>query len=213
MSSIRVVLDLDGTLLDSSRRHYEVYLVLAKRFDIQPLPFSTYWNHRRSRRSNLEVLMLSGLNGSEKGRAEQGWSNLIESPHMLINDKLLPSVRDWLDRMHLIVDFVLVTLRSNESALENQLELLDISNFFLQVMVVPNQNNAAMAKVRAVQEARVDGVIAWIGDTETDMKAAELIGTRGIGVTSGIRSSDALREAGALEIYQDVTQIDFSRSV
>lgn len=205
---MRMILDLDGTLLDSSQRHYESYLVIAKYFNIQPLLFPIYWNLRRARKSNLEVLFLSGLERYEESRAEEMWRHLIELPQMLTYDQLFPSIKDWLDEKHLVVDFILVTLRHNEDALRNQLKLLGISDFFLKVMAVSHQADAAYAKARAVQDAGIKDIKAWIGDTEIDIKAAEIIGTRGIGVTSGIRNSDTLREAGALEIYENVTQID-----
>ena len=202
-----VVLDLDGTLLDTSVRHYGVYCLIAQSMQMRILPFSAYWQHRRRGLSNLEVLLQNGLLQGNRTLADSMWLEHIESVEMLKLDRLFPGVVGWLQAWEDTVRFALVTLRSDAQALKVQLARLGLSPHFRHVLIVPHQADAARGKAIAVKDSIHGNILAWVGDTELDMQAAQWIGARAIGVTSGMRTAQVLLAAGADDIFNVVTEI------
>jgi phosphoglycolate phosphatase len=207
-----VILDLDGTLLDTSKRHYAVYRLIAKRLQVSALSLSNYWERRRVGSSNLNVLFQTGLPMSQRETAKDLWLQHIESVKMLASDQLLPGVRTWLETYQDRLEFLMVTLRSNPQGLENQLRQLALLDYFKDILVVPHQPQAHIAKAQAVTKNASSGkVLAWIGDSGVDMQAAQAIGARAIGVKSGIRTSDSLLAMGASEIFDSLPKVDLGK--
>lgn len=203
-----IILDLDGTLLNTSFRHYAVYRLVACNAGIEPLQFSDYWRLRRAGLSNMVVLLQGGLPNSKRDIAKSMWLKHIESMTMLKLDKMFPGVLEWLQKRVKNVKFILSTLRSNPQALEIQIKLLGLTDYFEQIKVIPHQANPSSAKASSILDDAPDKILGWVGDTEVDMDAARKIGVLAIGVTSGMRTSQALRAAGAAKIYNCVTEIE-----
>ena len=202
-----IVLDLDGTLLDTSARHYAVYCLIARYLQIQVPSFTAYSQLRRTGMNNLDVLVECGLRLEDRKLAKLIWLKHIETLEMLKLDQLFPGVPEWLGSHENWIEFALVTLRSNAQALRTQLVWLDLLPYFQQVLDVPHQDDAAGAKAMAVGENVQADIVAWIGDSEIDIKAAQQIGVEAIGVTSGVRTAEALIAAGAHETHSLVTDI------
>ena len=91
-----VVLDMDGTLIDTAPRHYAVYALISNEINIQTITFNQYWDIRRRGFSNLGVLQQNGLQEKYSSFAAQMWARHIETDEMLILDKLYPGVKNWL---------------------------------------------------------------------------------------------------------------------
>jgi len=102
-----------------------------------------------------------------------------------------------------------VTVRSNAEALREQVGRLDLLRHFTDVVVVGHRSDADAEniKARAARHRLCDHPVAWVGDSEVDIEAAREIGARPIGVTSGIRTAERLRQAGAADIVDCVTAI------
>jgi phosphoglycolate phosphatase-like HAD superfamily hydrolase len=202
-----IVLDLDGTLLDTSARHYGVYSLIARSFQVQELSYSAYIELRRTGMNNLDVLTECGLRLEDREFAKSTWLKHIETLAMLKLDRLFPGVPEWLGSHENCIEFVLVTLRSNAQALRAQLVWLDLLRYFQQVLDVPHQTDPVGAKAMAVGKNVQAHIVAWIGDSEIDIRAARQIGVEAIGVTSGMRTAEALLRAGAHETHSLVTDI------
>ena len=207
-SSITVVLDLDGTLINTSPRHYVVYRTIVHQFGITPLPFNAYWKTRRQGLSNLDVLKENGLSSRHEALAAEMWLTNIESLEMLKQDQVFPGGMLWLEINQANVGFVLVTLRSHPDNLFNQLDWLGLTPFFKNVLVVPHQPKPHCAKANAVKTTIDANILIWIGDSEVDMLAAKLLSVPAIGVNSGMRSASKLKSAGARWLFDKITQIN-----
>jgi phosphoglycolate phosphatase len=202
-----IVLDLDGTLLDTSARHYAVYSLIAQSLQVQVLSFTAYIKLRRTGMNNLDVLTKCGLRLEDRELAKSTWLKYIETLAMLKLDQVFPGVPEWLGSHENCIKFVLVTLRSNARMLRAQLVWLQLLPYFQQVLDVPHQDDTVGAKARAVRENIQADIVAWIGDSEIDIMAAQQIGVEAIGVTSGMRTAEALLTAGAHETHSFVTDI------
>ena len=201
------MLDLDGTLLDTSARHYAVYSLIVRSLQVRLLSFTPYNQLRRSGMNNLDVLVKCGLPLEDLKLAKATWLKHIETLEMLKLDQLFPGVPEWLGSHENCIKFVLVTLRSNAKALGAQLGWLQLRPYFQQVLDVPHQHDPVGAKAMAVRQNVQADIAAWIGDSEIDIKAAQQIGVEAIGVTSGMRTAEALLSAGAHETHSFVTDI------
>ena len=202
-----IIVDLDGTLLDTSSRHYAVYQSIAQEFSLPLITFKEYWNLRREGADNISVLKQSELRESDCAQAESIWLEQIESIPFLKHDRVLPRVHEWLQSWSEDVHVTLATLRSQPETLQTQLAWYGLNACFSRILVIPHQPNPARAKADVVSQHVVDSIERWIGDSEVDMEAALMVGTTAIGVTSGMRSSRRLIEAGAVKVYESITHV------
>lgn len=202
-----IVLDLDGTLIDTAQRHYALYTTLGKRFSVDVLPFEDYWNLRRTGLSNIEVLRQGGLQVADSGTADAMWRRDIESPSLLQMDRVLPGVVDWLHEWSCTVHFALITVRSHTDFVNEQLKRMDLIRHLAKVVVVGHGPSMGNIKAAAARGHVTRHPVAWVGDTEVDIAAARELGAHPIGVTTGIRTAERLRVAGAEQILDSVTAI------
>ena len=202
-----VVLDLDGTLLETSARHYAVYTLITNSLRIPSLGFSTYWQLRRAGLSNLEVLLRSGLSNEQRTAVEATWFEHIESYEMLKLDRLFSDVLPWLEKWKGMIEFVLVTLRRDASAVKAQLAWLGLERYFRDVVILTHKEGPINVKASALKDRLSGDVLAWVGDSEIDMEAALQLGIHPIGVTSGMRTAEQLLKAGARAIFNLVTEV------
>jgi phosphoglycolate phosphatase len=202
-----VILDLDGTLLDTSARHYAVYLECAQDNDMVPLNLDAYWQLRRQGQSNLDVLLNSGLSASAAGKARHIWESRIEAQELLKTDRLFPGIFDWLKFWSAMFRFVLVTLRARQDNLEMQLRWLGLDSCLRSVYCAPPRSIKERTKAAEVPEHLRSQVFAWVGDTELDIQGALEIEARPMGVASGMRTKEALIASGAWRVYDWITDI------
>ena len=68
----------------------------------------------------------------------------------------------------------------------------------------------ALRRAAGVLRERGQGIGArfLVGDTPSDMAAAEAIGARGIGVATGTHSAEDLKRAGADAVFKDLSNLD-----
>ncbi len=202
-----VILDLDGTLLDTSARHYAVYLECAQDNDMAPLNLDAYWQLRREGLSNLDVLLRKGLAASAAGTAKHIWEKRIEAQELLKMDRLFPGIFEWLRSWCDTFRFVLVTLRTRQDNLKMQLKWLGLDSCLRSVYCAPHRSIKKGTKALAVPEHLRPQVLAWVGDTELDIQGALEIKARPIGVASGMRTKEALIASGAWRVFDWITDI------
>ncbi len=200
------ILDLDGTLLDCSRRHYQCYLDIVTELDRRAWSYQDYWRMKREARS-LSRILDSTDHELLKTYSER-WLELIESPDKLRLDQPFPGVvdklREWKGRGLL----VLATMRRQRNAVREQLAELDMLGLFDQLIVVHGRDKAA-----SVRDKLAFNFISltWIGDTELDRQAGLAMGARVCLVSNGIRDAKHLRMLGSdkhVAVYPDMTAID-----
>jgi phosphoglycolate phosphatase len=209
-----LIVDLDGPILEGSRRHHAVYSQILREAGYRPLGLEEYWGlkrHRTSRRSMLE------RSGAEKiyDRFAALWLDRIESQGMLSLDQLQPGAIDTLESWSRAgIEIVLVTARRDRTALEAQLERMGIRRLLARVLVAPFSERGS-EKARTLLEGRPGGASsarAWIGDTELDIEAAKQIGVLSVGVTCGLRSREFLQSLEADFLHDNLEEVSAAHS-
>jgi phosphoglycolate phosphatase len=186
-------LDLDGPLLDVSRKHYELYCDLVKGFVGVPLSFDDFWECKRQRVSDRNILERSGL----ASRAEEYSARkveLIETDAYLAFDTIQQGAMEVLSALKDNFMLVLVTLRRSRLALDLQLSRLGLDRALDRVLTssdVAAADHAEGWRIKS-QLVRDAGFCTgpsdfFAGDTETDIRAGQDLGTRTVAVVNGIR--------------------------
>jgi phosphoglycolate phosphatase len=189
-----LVLDLDGPLLDGMRRHHRCYSDILQQRKFQPVPIELYWEMKRNRVSRRVLLEYSNAL-SLYDEFLDAWINRIETREYLALDRLQHNVTNvllgWKQRE---LRLLLATMRNNSRNLAWQLDMLNLSRFFDDVVVVGSghdgANKAPEVKARMMGQ-RTDRVV-WVGDTEVDVAAARQLGVRVCALTCGLRTKEYL---------------------
>lgn len=191
-----IFFDLDGTLIDTSDRHYKVYKDILKSCGISnTLSKQEYWNHKREGRKTVELLPETcSKEFSQKFVYE--WVRKIEDKKYLNYDKVLPETFNVLSTFKDKSFLTLVTLRNNKRNLFWELNFLGLSNFFKEILVgspFEVKSKAPMIK-NYIEKFSKENDFIIIGDSEMDISAGKDLGMRTIAATYGIRSKEFLMD-------------------
>ena len=128
--------DLDGTILDTSKRYYSIYYNIIKELGGSPLTKKVYWDCKSNKISEYEIAIRSYLPQSLFNEYNDTRINYIESDYYLKFDKVWPELLDFIPSSKIYNRILLVTLRQKRQQLINQLENLGISDWFENIITV-----------------------------------------------------------------------------
>jgi phosphoglycolate phosphatase len=186
----KIFFDLDGTLIDSRQRLYQLFCSLVSE---NTLSFDAYWELKRSKSDHANILK-NRFQWPDNLIAEfqNKWLDLIEQPEWLALDKVFDGGFQVLDRLQFTCDLYLFTARQSEQRALIQLHELRIADYFKKVFVT-EQKVDKETLIQRSQLSIANSDIA-IGDTGVDVNLAKNIGCISVAVTSGFRSKEVLQE-------------------
>lgn len=205
----QIFLDLDGPLLDGKYRHYSCYSYILKKYGFDPIELESYWEKKRALLNRRELLELSSASSIyDEYLAE--WLSLIESKELLALDKVQEGAIDCLQAWKSLgVNLVLVTLRKNKEAVEEQLHLQGLAEF-LDTILVCDHVSGGLGKANAVRKCQDVQILpensVWIGDTEVDWEAARSLGVDIILVENGLRNKTYLQQMQGSTVVPSIQQ-------
>jgi Predicted phosphatases len=163
--------DLDGTLLDSRKRHQIVLNDILKKYKIK-LNTKDLIAYKREGKNNIDYLLSKGIAENLAKKIQKEWIENIEREKYLIHDKLY---RDTFSLLKKYKDFdrILLTARNNKKGLLKQLKTLKLMPYFKEICVVPTGKEASNNKARILKEKNA---ILMIGDTLSDYIASQKAG-------------------------------------
>jgi phosphoglycolate phosphatase len=203
MTGGTIFLDLDGPLLDVSERYHRLHCNLVSRHGGRPLDRETYWQAKRERVPEPEILASMGLSRQAVAEIDAVRGSLIESSEYLAFDRPWPWTIPTLQALAGVSRLVLVTLRRHPDRLLRQLDDLDLHTYFGRIVAGPGDGTVE-AKARLVRDEGIPvppGSI-MVGDTEIDIAGGKALNLRTIAVRSGIRS-DAHLECWSPDLLVD----------
>lgn len=155
--------DLDGTLLDSSRRHGEALKRAGSDFDIQFTDdkVSKYLQIKREGKTGLEALRTLGI--TKAAEIHRRWIQVIECEDLVRIDSLYPDTLATLQRTRSVV----VTSRQDSTLARAQVAWLGILDLLENFIAIRPQDN--ITKSTASKNYNFDAII---GDTEVDLQWA-----------------------------------------
>lgn len=191
---MKIFFDLDGTLIDISQRHYQVYKSAVVKFDGEPLPQKRYWQLKRDNTQWSELLKYSRIALKHESDFMTHFTHNIESQDMLSLDNLFAQSREVLKNLQKNHELILVSLRRNPRNLRLQLEKLGLTQYFKHILSGHSDTKEGVLtkKATVIQELGQLGQACIIGDTEADISAGKQLGIPSIALTTGIRSKEFL---------------------
>ena len=205
-----VLFDIDGTLVDSNDYHVRAWDVAFSEVDTH---FDDQAIHDQIGKGtdNLVPTLLPG-SSEEQQQAIGDRHGAVFKSRYLDEVKPFPGARDLLLRVHAAGHQVVLASSASQEELDHYLDLLDVRDIVSKTTTADDVKNTkpapdifatALEKIAPVQ---ADEAIV-VGDTPYDCDAARKCGIRAVAVRSGKFPDDALREAGAATIYDDVAQL------
>ena len=188
--------DLDGTLLDTSERHYRVYKDILSLYKVSNiLRKEEFWNRKRNGVKTVELLRRKT---SEKlvQKFTEEWFKRIENKKYLSHDNLLQENVDILSTLSNKDNLVLITLRNNKDNLFWQLKSLKLDKYFKEILIASSSSlNSKIFLIKHYLKKchgnNIDNNII-IGDTEVDIVSGKTTGILTVAVSCGIRSKEFL---------------------
>jgi phosphoglycolate phosphatase-like HAD superfamily hydrolase len=193
-----IFFDLDGPILDVSRKYYQVYKDIVLELGGNPLDFSTYWERKRKKLPDSETLDLSGLSQAKLEDFLVTRKHRIETPSYWQFDRVWKELLLFTTTSTLRGQVCLVTFRNDRVALMEELSSFGILDWFEEVITMPGDaasGDRSSVKADAVYQryGEVERGV-FIGDTETDIRAGKKLGLTTVAVTYGIRTSNYLQK-------------------
>lgn len=189
-----VFLDLDGPILDVSRRYYRVYREGCRQYGLSALDRSEYWRAKRAGLRNVELIRCQHPDADESAleRFSDYWLDHIEDPEALRSDRVHPGATEAISALGERRRRFLVTLRRHRPALLEQLDRLGLRSLFRTVLS-GHGSDGRDVKVELIEDApaRAAGGLV-VGDSGTDLGAGRELGMVTVGVRNGIRNSELL---------------------
>lgn len=194
----KLVLDFDGTLLDSRDRHTVLLRDLCVRngLSIPADDFAGYLPFKANGGNTFRYLTeRAGYAEDTAKQISRQWVERIETPAYLAMDSLYPDTTAFLRELCAAGTFelILISARQNRALLTEQLRRLQVDGFFANVFCVSPQY-AATEKSAVLAE--LDGVVLSIGDTEVDCHAAVENGVPFYALNRGFRSAAYWKQQG-----------------
>lgn len=208
MSQPLLIFDLDGPLLDVSRRYCQLYSFLVEDSGRTPLPSQDYWSLKRARTAEDIILKKSELADDVCRQLAQRRLELIETRDYISHDRLWPWTSEILSFLTNRFRMILVTQRSEPELLRWQLDELKLAGYFEKV-ITGRGDNTLTAKAGMV---RKHGVVvpercAIIGDTEVDVMSGKELGIQTVAVRCGIRNEEILLQYQPHHMLDDIREL------
>lgn len=182
----RIAFDLDGTLLDSRKRHQVVmdYVLNEMHLDIDT---SNLVSYKADGHNNVSWLESKGVDREKATSINKRWVELIEEERFLSEDVLYGNTIDILKKCSQNNYLLLLTARNNVDGARKQISKLGLFQYFDDIKIVETSKKTPNLKGKILKEEIID---EFYGDTESDMVAAEIAGCKFLVSTRGFRSPD-----------------------
>ena len=186
---MKIIFDLDGTLIDSRERLYYLFQHLVPASD---LTFEAYWNFKRNKIDHRKILETRYLfSEHDIVSFQKNWMDKIELPEWLAFDKPFKGITAYLMELKKQHDLYLVTARQYEASVLVQLAEFGWTNIFTKVLVTAQKTE----KINLINNAIATNLADWfVGDTGKDIETGKSLGMQTAAVLSGFLNREKLME-------------------
>lgn len=203
MSERLLFLDLDGTLLDVEPRNQHLHVDLVREAGGTPLPAAEYWDLKRRRVPEREILARTGISSEAAKEIAARRDLLIEEEAYLRLDQPWPWVPEVLAELALLAPLVLITLRRHRDRALAQLTALGLDHRFAHILIGRSDGTAeAKAALALTVDPAPDSIL--VGDTEVDVASGKALGFLTVAVASGLRDAEHLAAAAPDLLLDDL---------
>lgn len=195
--------DLDGTLIDSSERHFALLKDILNRMEIN-LNINDYMTYKRGGMNTKSYLLKKGFDDESAKLISNDWEKHIEDESYIDMDTVYSDAMPFLKKFKSKYNIVFVSARKREGALINTLNKCGIMPFADKVIIV-DVKDPAQSKSNAIVDLVTDDDVL-IGDTEADYRCAMSLNIKCYILNRGFRNIEFWTKVG-IESYGDLFQI------
>ena len=203
---MRIFFDLDGPILDVSKRYYKVFIDITYSNQISK---GIFWSFKKEKKPWKNIFKQAGLNLNEKIFLRK-WFGNIEKRRYLKLDRLQQKVKKVLAALRKKNSLYLISLRQSKSNLFWQLKYLGLDGYFDKVIHCKNTKSYGwLNKAKLIKQnlsSPKEAII--IGDTEIDIRAAKLAKIKSVAVLCGIREKKLLVKEKPDYIVSDIRNLN-----
>lgn len=194
---MKILFDLDGTILDSSERLYRLFCEL-----IPDCTFTKedYWNLKRNK-INHKMILEKYFSEYDFNEFNTKWLKLIEDEKYLKSDKLYDFTIPLLKSIN--NDIFLITARQSRKNLLEELEWFGIKEYFKDIYVTENK----IEKVDILRNLHITSEDILVSDMGKDILAGKEVGIKTVGVSWGFMNEEKLKEYKPDFIVSDYNEI------
>ena len=198
---MKIVFDLDGTLICSKKRLHELFCDLV---GSRELSFKSYWDLKFSGNSNQNILKNQfNYSGEEIDIFTKKWMSKIEDDYYLEMDRPIEGLQGFLQEASKKNQLYVCTARQSTSQAIKQLKELLVLDLFQDIFVTEQ-------KYTKLELLLNSGIIFskkdWsIGDTGHDIGTGKKLGIQTCAVLSGFMSETALKAYSPDLIVNNIT--------
>jgi phosphoglycolate phosphatase-like HAD superfamily hydrolase len=204
---MKIFFDFDGTLVDVSDRHYQVYKSLVENYEGVPLAKSVYWKLKRSKVNWKEILEKSSLSPSLLTEFLDDFRLKIEDPQELSKDTLVPNAVLTLKKLNAENELLLVSLRRHGDRLLDQVKSLGIDGYFVNILSGHSDERNELPKVKLIDSITKEKGSILVGDTESDIDASKDLGFISIAIATGLRNKTELKRHHPDYLLQTIEEV------
>ena len=205
-----VLFDIDGTLVDSNDYHViaweEAFAGAGAQFDRQVL------HDQIGKGTDMLVpTLLPDTDDEDQEKLGKAHGEAFKSK-FLDQVKPFPMARELLQRVQQAGQQVVLASSASKAELDHYLDLLDARDIVSETTSADDVKNTKPAPdifataLKKTGSLSAEEVIV-VGDTPYDIEAAKKCGIATIGLRSGNFPDEALQQAGAIALYDDVAAL------
>ncbi len=200
---MKLFFDLDGTLIDSRQRLYQLFQYLVPESN---LSFENYWNFKRNKINHNKILANEFEFAKENiDLFEIDWMKNIELKRWLSLDHPFEGVSEYLNKLkqnHLL--FLVTARQSNEMVLD-QIKKFKFENLFEKVFVTGQKVEKFDLINKNIKVSKQDW---FIGDTGKDIETGKQLGIKTAAVLTGFLNREQLLKYEPDLIVEKIVDLD-----
>jgi phosphoglycolate phosphatase len=202
---MNIFFDLDGTLIDSQQRLFQLFQYLVEKSN---LSFDEYWNLKRDRINHHTILTTKfGYTQSMYEDFEYKWMCEIELKRWLDLDVPFKGVGSLLSQFSKEHSIYIVTDRQNVKSTLDQVLSFSWNKYVSKTLVTEKKQE----KFDLIKDNIIISSKDWfIGDTGKDINTGKKLGINTAAVLSGFMNERSLRQYQPDLIIENVNDLKFT---
>ncbi len=200
---MNIFFDLDGTLLNSKRRLYELFQYLVPS---SHLSFDDYWKLKRNKVNHEEILTTKfGYSSMDFKKFEHLWMKEIELEKWLNLDVPFEGVTDFLKTLRKKNTLYIVTARQSKEMVHKQISDFGWETVFEKILVTENK----IEKFQIISQNCIINNSDWIiGDTGKDIETGKKLKINTAAVINGFLNKDCVAQYNPNIILESITNFN-----